>query len=89
MRATFPKTGKVLKKIREREGFSQAALAKAVGCHPQFVSNWERGLCMPPKHCHKTLARVLCIDALDNEKIFAMLKRDSVKNLRDEFWGLV
>ena len=33
-----------LKKLRERAGLSQSALAKLVGVTGKTVSNWERGL---------------------------------------------
>ncbi len=46
---------------------TQRELAKRLGMNSQFVSNWERGLCLPPKHAmpkilkqmHKSEAKVL------------------------------
>jgi len=40
---------KQLKKSREKSGLSQAAVSKKLGYKsPQFVSNWERSLILPP-----------------------------------------
>lgn len=41
--------GETLKAIREKAGLAQGELAKKMGYgSPQFVSNWERGLCSLP-----------------------------------------
>ena len=92
MRATFPRTGRVLKSLREECGLSQAELAEKIKLGPtgaQFVSNFERGLCMPPKHCLKKLAKALGLDDLDREKVFNRLRSDAEDNLRAEYRGLV
>ena len=38
-----------LRKKRVEASMSQADLAKLLGCQGQFVSNWERGVCKPPR----------------------------------------
>jgi transcriptional regulator with XRE-family HTH domain len=38
----------MLKLKRFSEGYTQAELAKTMKVHVQYVSNWERGLCLPP-----------------------------------------
>ncbi len=44
-------------------GKSQAELAEMLGgMHPQFVSNWERGLCAPPSNSFNTVIKILKID---------------------------
>lgn len=40
-------TGERIKRIRQSLGMSQAAFAKAVGCHRMSVSHWERGISNP------------------------------------------
>ncbi|MCB9025345.1 MAG: helix-turn-helix transcriptional regulator [Bdellovibrionaceae bacterium] len=43
------KMGKYFKKYREKKGLQQKDVANALGySSPQFISNMERGLCMPP-----------------------------------------
>ena len=40
---------KLLRERRVKLGISQSDLAKLLGySNPQYVSNWERGLCSPP-----------------------------------------
>lgn len=36
-----------LKLCRIRAGLSQQAVADKLGCSKQYVSNWERGTCLP------------------------------------------
>lgn len=59
MKAKFETTGNVLRSYRELRELSQAKLAKEIGIHVQFVSNYERGLCMPPSHCMPKLIKAL------------------------------
>lgn len=44
------RAGEVLREIREKMNLTQYEFADKVGVHPQMVSNWERGLCSPPKN---------------------------------------
>ena len=56
MKPQFALAGAFLRKMRmDHYDLSQAKLAKKIGVHVQFVSNWERGLCAPPDHCLKKL----------------------------------
>jgi len=60
----FIKTGEVLRKFRLEAKLTQAELADACkaggnSMHTQFVSNWERGLCLPPNWALKPLAKAL------------------------------
>lgn len=44
----------ILKKKREKANMSQWDLAKKLGVHAQFISNWERNICsVPLKHLDK------------------------------------
>lgn len=49
MQELFQTLGTYLKKARVEKGFSQREVADALGySSPQFISNFERGLCSPP-----------------------------------------
>ena len=50
---------RLLHQYRLREGLSQAALARACGCKPQYISNVERGVAPFAPRRIKKLARVL------------------------------
>lgn len=50
---------KFLKEKRKQAGFSQGEIAKKLGyTSPQFVSNWERGLCRPPVATLRKIAQI-------------------------------
>jgi len=54
--------GQFLAKKRLEAGLSQGALRKVLGYDsPQFISNWERGLCAPPLKALPDIARALNI----------------------------
>lgn len=51
------------KNAREKAGISQIDLAKALGySSPQYVSNWERGICSPPINKLEFLCKALNLD---------------------------
>lgn len=54
----------VLIEARKGAGLSQKAVSEAMGYStPQFVSNWERGMSMPPVDQLKQLAKMYKADA--------------------------
>jgi transcriptional regulator with XRE-family HTH domain len=58
----FERLGRLLKDARINKAMTQMDLAEMLGyTSPQFVSNWERGLCSPAFEALPTLARVLSI----------------------------
>ena len=58
----FARLGDYLKKKRCDAGLSQGDLAKALKyTSPQFVSNWERGLCAPAFNAMPMLTQLLGI----------------------------
>lgn len=58
--------GSVLKALREKAGLSQTAVAKQLDYStPQFVSNWERGLSMPPLDVMPLLSSIYKISATE------------------------
>ena len=49
----------VLKEKRKAAGLSQGDVAKALGYRsPQFVSNWERSMSVPPVYALKKIAKI-------------------------------
>lgn len=73
----------MLKEIREKRGLTQAQLAKALGyTSPQFISNWERGICQPPPEKFPKIAKLLKISV--NTLIDLRLKQTE-KKLRKAF----
>lgn len=56
-------TGELLKKFREMRGLTQKQVSDKLGySSPQFVSNWERGVSMPPMNSLKKVARILKLE---------------------------
>lgn len=58
----FVNEGDYLKRMRWDSGKTQAELGEKIGVDTQYVSNWERGLCAPPNHVYKKLAKELKLD---------------------------
>lgn len=56
--------GRYLRTKRVSSGLTQAEIADRLGySSPQFISNFERGLCSPPLKNLKVLVRLYKIDA--------------------------
>jgi transcriptional regulator with XRE-family HTH domain len=54
--------GEFLRSSREEAGLTQLALARELGyTSAQFVSNWERGIAMPPMNMLPELSKLLHI----------------------------
>lgn len=49
----YKQTGIILRNYRGER--TQQDLAKELKVHPQFISNWERGICLPPVPVMKTI----------------------------------
>ena len=74
--------GKLLGEAREKAGLSQIALAKKLGyVSPQYVSNWERGVCGPPIDKLGLLTKVLSIKP---EILLGMILDQTEMYLRSE-----
>lgn len=55
--------GRWLKENRIRAEMTQADVAKKIGyTTPQFISNWERGISMPPLSVYARLVRIYKAD---------------------------
>jgi transcriptional regulator with XRE-family HTH domain len=63
LKRDFRKFGKFLKKRRIKAKLTQMDVAKNLGCHSQFISNIERGLCAPPFKTLKTLTELYRINS--------------------------
>lgn len=58
----FIRLGTLLKEKRIEKGITQMSLAKELGySSPQFVSNWERGMCSPAFDTLPTVCKILGI----------------------------
>jgi transcriptional regulator with XRE-family HTH domain len=56
--------GRFLRDKRISSGFTQAEIAGRLGySSPQFISNFERGLCSPPLKNLRTLVKLYKMDA--------------------------
>jgi transcriptional regulator with XRE-family HTH domain len=81
------KCGDFLKTSREAQGLSQRDVSTALGYNTsQFISNWERGLSLPPIPTLRKLAKVYKIDA---EVLFNVILEAQVEletqNLKEKF----
>ena len=58
--------GQNIRRLRKREGLTQAALADALGCADYQVSNWETGRFLPSLRYMRALADAFAVtvDAL-------------------------
>lgn len=82
--------GKLLREARQSTGLTQQEVAKRLSySSSQFVSNWERGLSLPPLDVLPRLATVLnigtrrLVDALYEyqEALLKIQKQDLLKSL--------
>lgn len=59
MKQDYKSLGQYFQQKRVDKGISQRDVASKLGySSPQFVSNWERGLCAPPVDALPTLIRL-------------------------------
>lgn len=76
-------TGQFLRNARVKAGLSQSDVAVKLKFQTsQFVSNWERDICMvPPRHA-RTVSHLYKIDF---ERLKAKMKKDLVSNFESKF----
>lgn len=77
----------VLRRLRERKGVSQGKLGKLLGySSPQFISNWERGIALPPAKTIRELANIFNCDVNELEELYvtAILEKTE-EEIRTEF----
>lgn len=79
--------GEFLKEKRMKASLSQGDVANKLGYStPQFISNWERGVSMPPINTLKKLGQLYKISADDLFEVTLAARVDEVKaELRRKF----
>ncbi len=72
--------GEYLKEKRMESGFTQSEVADKLGySSPQFVSNFERGLCSPPVSNLKTLVKLYKIST---DEVVRLIIKEQERDLR-------
>lgn len=80
MQELFQNLGVYLQKKRVKAGLSQGDVAKALGySSPQFISNFERGLCAPPL---PKLKSIINMYDLSPEAVMNLMLKEQEKHLR-------
>lgn len=82
------RVGNFIKSKRLLAGLSQAEIANALGYStPQFISNWERGISLPPIGSLRKIAELLKVPA---EELFELVLEVEVfiatEELKRKFW---
>lgn len=71
------------KEGRVRAGLTQREVADQLGYStPQYVSNWERGMCLPPMNA---LSKLVKLYGLDREEVVGVL----VDAQEEEIWKAI
>jgi len=70
--------GAYLKEMRKESAMTQAEVAQSIGCHNQFLSNIERGVCSPPNDVFQKLITLYKLKESD------VLKK--MDNLQHTMW---
>lgn len=65
---SFENAGILLKSYRKSISMTQLELSKKSKVHSQFVSNWERGKCLPPVPVMKKIYKSMTSDQRINFK---------------------
>lgn len=80
MKELFSVLGEFLQARRIKMGLSQGDVAKKLGySSPQFISNFERGLCAPPLNKLKLLQQLY---GLSGEELLKLMMKEHEKHLR-------
>lgn len=80
MKELFSVLGEFLQARRIKMGLSQGDVAKKLGySSPQFVSNFERGLCAPPLNKLKLLLQLY---GLSGDEVLKLMMKEHEKHLR-------
>ena len=79
-RQTFESVGKLLKDARIVQGLSQRDVSLKLGyTSPQFISNIERGLCMPPLKQLKVMIELYELDSHEVAQLIANAQGDFIR----------
>lgn len=75
----YSELGQYLRQWRTDAGVKQHELAQLLGYKsPQFVSNWERGLCAPPMDQIKPILNALKVDPGQFIKIYLDIQKGAL-----------
>ena len=85
MKELFEVLGDYLQAKRIKAELSQGDVATKLGySSPQFISNFERGLCAPPLNKLKLLVSLY---DLNSEELIRLMLKEEEKNLRKHLGG--
>lgn len=79
----FQNLGTYLKEKRIETKLTQAEVSEYLKVHPQYISNWERGICAPPSHC---LQHALDLLGADRKKVVELMVLDSKKIIESKIF---
>lgn len=80
MKDLFKVLGDFLQSKRVKAGLSQGDVATKLGySSPQFISNFERGLCAPPLNKLKLLVQLY---GLNGDEVLKLMLKEQEKHLR-------
>jgi transcriptional regulator with XRE-family HTH domain len=80
MKELFQVLGEFLQSKRVKSGLSQGDVATKLGySSPQFISNFERGLCAPPLNKLKMLVQLY---DLSGEEVLKLMMKEQERHLR-------
>lgn len=78
----FKKLGAFLKKHRKAAGITQWDVAREMGyASPQFISNYERGLCAPARETLPLLMKLCKIKKLDMYELLLEIEKEQLCEL--------
>jgi transcriptional regulator with XRE-family HTH domain len=82
MEILFKSLGQYLRDQRVKKGLTQGEVAHELGySSPQFVSNFERGLCAPP---YSKVGSLIKLYRLNGEEVIRLIVKSYEKELRRE-----
>lgn len=76
----FKNVGILLKEKRVVAGYTQKEVGDHVSLHSQYVSNWERGLCLPPRDVLKSVVKLLKVK---QDEFFEAVMKDQTIEVRN------
>jgi len=77
------KVGQLIKVHREKLNLMQKDVSDELGYgSAQFISNWERGISMPPRDAFLPLCKLLQIDP---EKFRKLIEKEYINDIRSAF----
>ena len=85
IKTDFKELGNYLKRKREQQSLTQGQVAEVLGyLSPQFVSNFERGLCTPPLEALRVLVELYKIP---EKEIVRIIMRQQEQTIREELFS--